>query len=292
MERVKLGGIELSRLVQGFWRLTGWNMSTEELAAFMSKCVELGVTTFDTAEIYGNTECETQMGRALAKTPGLRGKVEIVSKTGITREGDFGYYDTSYKRVMESCMASIERLQCGHIDLYLIHREDPCIDPWETAKALKELKAKGLVREVGVSNFDPFKLDALNTAMDGQLVTNQIELNPLCFEHFESGMMDNLTRLRMRPMYWSPLAGGELFTGEGERSRKARALLEKLADKYGVPTATMAYAWLLYHPAGGLAISGSRDISRLEQAIMAFDVELEHGDWYRIYTASGQMKLR
>jgi predicted oxidoreductase len=85
---------------------------------------------------------------------------------------------------MQSCKESLIRLGTDHIDLYLIHREDPCFDPWETARALKDLKKSGMVLEVGVSNFDPFKFDALNQAIEGELVTNQIEWNPVCFEHF------------------------------------------------------------------------------------------------------------
>ena len=56
-----------------------------------------------------------------------------------------------------------------------------------------DLKKEGLIKEIGVSNFDPFKFDAMNKAVDGALVTNQIEWNPVCFEHFNSGMMDYLT---------------------------------------------------------------------------------------------------
>lgn len=292
MQRVELGSIELSRVVQGFWRLADWRMQAGELADFMQGCLDRGVTTFDTAEIYAGGEVETQMGAAFALRPELRGQVEIVSKTGISRQGSFGYYDTTFDRILRSCEESIERLNCGHIDLYLIHREDPCMDPWQTAKALQQLLDRGMVKEVGVSNFDPFKFNALNEAMGGRLVTNQIEVNPLCFEHFDSGMMDLLQQHRVRPMYWSPLAGGKLFTGRGKRERMVAGLLSRLGEKYGVEPATLAYTWLLYHPSGGLPISGSQSLDRLDAAIAALDVRLEHSDWYRIFVASGQKELR
>lgn len=294
MERIKLSEkLEFSRIVQGFWRLTDWKMSTPELLALMNGCVERGVTTLDTAEIYGGGECERQLGLAFKKEPSLRGKIELVSKTGIYNQDGFGYYNTSYERVMQSCKESLARLQCEYLDLYLIHREDPCFDPWETARALKDLKKQGLIREAGVSNFDPFKFDALNTAMDGSLVTNQIEWNPLCFEHFESGMMDVLAKLKCRPMIWSPLAGGAVFASDSEEAQKLRSVLEPMAKKYGVSQATIVYAWLMYHPVKALPISGSKNLARLDEAIAALDaVQLEHCEWYKIYTASGQKILR
>lgn len=292
MQKVKLGSLELSRIVQGFWRLTEWNWTAQQLNKFMNECVELGVTTFDTAEIYGQTECEKQMGEAFALQPGLRDKVQIVSKTGIYVKDGFGYYQTNYDRVMQSCRESIERLQCGYIDLYLIHREDQCFDPWDTARALKELKQHGLVREVGVSNFDPFKFNALHTAMDGSLVTNQIEWNPVCFEHFNSGMMDYLLEKRIKPMYWSPLAGGKLFTDEVGMYSQARGVFGDIAKEHGVDISTMVYAWLLYHPACGLPISGSKKIERLKQAVDALDIKLEQYEWYKMYAASGQQQIK
>lgn len=291
METIQLGTVALSRVVQGFWRLTDWNMRAEALSSFMCDCIERGVTSFDTAEIYGDTECERQMGLAFAQNPSLRKKVQIISKTGIFREGDSCYYNTTYERIKESCIQSIERLQCEYLDIYLIHREDPCLDPWEAGRALLDLKKSGLVREIGVSNFDPFKFNALNAAVEGTLVTNQIEWNPLCFEHFESGMMDLLLEKKIHPMIWSPLAGGSLFE-DGPMQQKVRSVLRTLAEKYAVDESTIVYAWLMYHPVGALPISGSNKALRLEQAVKALDIKLEHREWYQIYTASGQKVLR
>lgn len=297
MQRIELSeNLSLSRIVQGFWRLTSWDWSAKELADFMNACIDRGVTSFDTAEIYGRTLCEQQLGAAFAQDPSLRNRIELVSKTGIfgtTVNGKrFGYYDTSYDRVMQSCKESLQRLGTAHLDLYLIHREDPCFDPWETGRALLELKQAGLVREIGVSNFDPYKFDALDTAVDGQLVTNQIEWNPLCFEHFNSGMMDYLTVNRIHPMLWSPLAGGRLFKGETEQAQKAMAVISDIAERHGVEPAVIVFAWLMYHPVSAMPISGSNKLSRLDLAIAALDVKLERSEWYEIYAASGQQVIR
>lgn len=240
MERVNVSeNLSLSRVIAGFWRLDGWNFTTDELVKFMHACIDRGVTTFDTAEIYGDTLCETLMGKAFAADPSIREKIELVSKTGIYKEGGFGYYNTKKERVLQSCHESLQRLGTDHLDLYLIHREDPCFDPYDTADALLTLKKEGLVKEIGVSNFDPFKFDALQKAVGGQLVTNQIEWNPVCFEHFNSGMMDYLAANRIHPMIWSPLAGGRLFKGDDEQCAKAMAVIKTIADKYGVEPAVI-----------------------------------------------------
>lgn len=293
MEKVKLSeGLSLSRVIQGFWRLDSWNFSTDELVRFMNACIDRGVTTFDTAEIYGDTLCETLMGKAFAADPSIRDRIELVSKTGIYKEGTFGYYNTKKERVLQSCKESLQRLNTDHLDLYLIHREDPCFDPWDTAQALAQLKEQGMVREIGVSNFDPFKFDALQTATGGQLVTNQIEWNPVCFEHFESGMMDYLAVHKIHPMIWSPLAGGRLFQGGNEQCARAMKVIGAMAEKYGVEPAVIVYAWIMYHPVCAMPLVGSSRLDRLDLAIQALDVKLEHSDWYKIYIASGQKILR
>lgn len=288
--------LALSAIVQGFWRLDKWNFSAGELADFMNGCIERGVTSFDTAEIYAGTRCESMMGEAFRKDPSIRRRIQLVSKTGISRKEingkTFGYYDTTYERVVRSCKESLQRLHTDYLDLYLIHREDPCLDPWETARALKELKKEGLVREIGVSNFDPFKFDALNRAADGELVTNQIEWNPVCFEHFNSGMMDYLTVRKIHPMIWSPLAGGRLFKGEDSLCSRAMEKIREVAERHGEETETIVYAWIMYHPVGAVPICGSSRLERLDKAVRALDVKLEHFEWYEIYTASGQQVIR
>ena len=296
MKRYQLSNaLSISAVVQGVWRLDGWNFSAAELADFMNACIDRGVTTFDTAEIYGGTVCETLMGEAFKKDPTIRKRIELVSKTGIFVETingkPFGYYNTSYARVLQSCKESLTRLNTDSLDLYLIHREDPCLDVWETARALKQLKKDGLVREVGVSNFDPNKFNALNKAMDGALVTNQIEWNPVCFEHFNNGMMDLLTAEKIHPMIWSPLAGGKLFSDDAACVRAMKKIGE-IADRHGVDPSVIVYAWIFYHPVGAAPSTGTNKLARLDHAIQALDVKLAHHEWFEIYAASGQQKIR
>lgn len=297
MKTIKLSGkLSLSSIAQGYWRLDGWNFTTTQLINHMQACVDRGVTTFDTAEIYGATLCETLMGDAFKHEKSLRKKIQLITKTGIFQKeingGTFTYYDTTYDRVIKSCKESLKRLGTDYVDLYLIHREDPCFNPWETARALKDLKKEGLVLEVGVSNFDPFKFEALNQAIGGELVTNQIEWNPVCFEHFDSGMIDYLIQQKIHPMIWSPLAGGRIFTEDHGVYKNAMTKIKEIAQRHSVEPAVIIYAWILYHPVGAMPIVGSRNLDRLDNALMAKQVKLEHHEWYEIYSASHQQVLR
>jgi predicted oxidoreductase len=297
MKKIQLSDpLTFSAIAQGYWRLDGWDFTTSDLVSHMRACIDLGVTTFDTAEIYGDTVCETLMGEAFRQDPSIRKQVQLVTKTGIFKQlvnGEtFGYYDTTYDRVVRSCKESLQRLGTDHVDLYLIHREDPCFDPWETGRALLDLKKEGLVLEIGVSNFDPFKFEALNQAVNGELVTNQIEWNPLQFEHFNSGMIDYLTARRIHPMAWSPLAGGRIFSKGDERAVNAMAKITEIAERHSVDPVTVIYAWIMYHPVGAVPVVGSSRIDRLALAVDALEVQLEHYEWYEIYVASRQQVLR
>lgn len=284
--------LSLSNIAQGFWRVDSWNFSIENLVKFMNDCIDLGVTSFDTAEIYGGSE--EKMGYALKDSSIQRDSIQIITKTGIVAgDGErIGYYDTRYNHIIEACKRSLKKLNIDYIDLYLIHREDPCIDPYEVARAFEDLIKDGLIKAAGVSNFDPFKLDALRKCCKYDIVTNQIEINPICFEHFDSGMIDYLTCNKIHPMVWSPLAGGRLFFNDDVKCENVRRVLDRLSKKYNVEPETIVFAWILYHPVRAIPLSGSKRIHRLKNALQAMEIKLSHDEWYEIYTASGQKILR
>ena len=289
--------VTVSRIIQGFWRLHSWNWTPQELHDFMVQAIELGVTTFDTAEIYGNYTAETQLGEVLKLDPSLRSKIQIITKTGINkphpdRPYTFKHYETSYDKIIFSCNESLKKLNTSHIDVYLIHREDPFFDHHEADLAFKQLKAEGKIKTYGVCNYDPVKFSAFHKVSNQALVTNQIEVSPLEFEHFNSGMMDLLQAEKIHPMFWSPLAGGSIFTSEEPSIVALRTVLTRIASTHYVDLDTIVYAWLLMHPVKGLVISGSQKIPRLQNAIAGLSIKLSLEEWYDIYLASGQQVLR
>jgi predicted oxidoreductase len=90
----------------------------------------------------------------------------------------------------------------------------------------------------------------------------------------------------MRPMVWSPLAGGRVFSGDDAQAGRVRAVLQDLAGRYGTTEASVAYAWILRHPSKPHLITGSGRIAALQEAVSALDIRLSAEDWYRVWVAS------
>ena len=204
----------------------------------------------------------------------------------VKRDYRIGHYDTSYDKIIASCKKSIDLMHCEYLDVFLIHREDPLINHEEVARALNDLKTMGLIKSYGVSNFDPFKFEALQHFTHNQLVTNQIEISPLCFEHYNSGLMDVLQKHQVHPMIWSPLAGGKIFTGEGEAENRLRDTLEIVREDIGADSIdVVAFSWLLSHPAQMIPITGSGEMKYVKKPVEALKYKLTPEQWYMIWTA-------
>ncbi|MGL5278777.1 MAG: aldo/keto reductase [Cetobacterium sp.] len=280
--------LKMSKIALGFWRLNDWGMSKEELLEYLEKAVDLGVTTFDHADIYGRYTCEKIFGEALALKPELRAKMQLVSKVGIKLvsenmpENRYHCYDTSYEHIVKSVEKSLKNLNIDYLDLVLIHRPDMYMDADETARALTDLREAGKVLEWGVSNFLPSDFNLLQSRLDFKLVTNQIELSPLKTQHFYDGTINLMQEKRVPIMVWSPLAGGDIFISGDENAVELRKVLERLSKKYGCKTDTIIYAWHLSHPANLVPICGSGKIERLESAVKACNIKLTREEWFEI----------
>jgi len=283
------GGPTLSRIVAGAWRMGDWHFSVDERVRWIEGCLELGITTFDHADIYGNYACEALFGEALAVAPQLRARLQIVTKCGIRMvssarpEHRLGHYDTSAAHVERSVDDSLAKLRTDHLDVLLIHRPDALMDADALAACFERLRAAGKVRHFGVSNFTPSQFALLHRRIP--LVTNQIEVSPLQVAPFHDGTLDQSQDLGVAPMIWSALAGGRLFTGQDEAARRVRGVLERLAGERGLSVTTLVYAWLLRHPARLLPLTGSRRLEAMREAVAALDVELDAQTWYEIWVA-------
>ncbi len=284
-------GPRLSPIVAGAWRMAQWGWSAQERLRWIEQCVELGVTSFDHADIYGGYAVETLFGEALAlAAPSLRARLQMVGKCGIKLvaparpEHRLKHYDTSAAHIVASAEASLRALGVERLDLLLIHRPDALMDADEVAGAFEALRAAGKVAHFGVSNFTPaqFELLASRTA----LATNQIELHPLQRAALTDGTLDQLQRARVRPMIWSPLAGGALLAGQGEAERRVQAALARLAQRHGSSPAGIAFAWLLRLPSRPVPVAGSRRIDALREAVAALRIRLDAQDWTEVWQAA------
>ncbi|MCU4653586.1 aldo/keto reductase [Roseibacterium sp. SDUM158016] len=290
MDRVKVGDLEFSRIVYGMWRLgDDADTSPAHVEAKIEACLEQGITTMDQADIYGAYGAETILGAAFRASPGLRDKVELVTKCDIVapigKHADkrVKYYDTSGPYITSCVENSLTQMATDRIDLLLIHRPDPMMDHAETGAALDALVASGKVREVGVSNFRPWDWQLLQSAMEVPLVTNQIELSVMHLDPFTNGDLAFHQAHGHPVMAWSPLAGGRLFAEEGAAVRE---VLTRIAHEQGVDPGAVAVAFLLRHPAKILPVMGTNALDRIRGLSAALSVELTRQDWFEIYTAT------
>src|SRR4051812_28620097 len=156
---VRLGadGPSLSAVVAGAWRMASWEMDVQARRRWMEACVDLGVTSFDLADIYGDYQVEALFGEALAAAPGLRARMQLVSKCGIRLASPhrplhrINSYDSSRTHVLASVDESLRALRTDHLDLLLIHRPDFLMDPAELADTFRDLRSAGKVLHFGVS---------------------------------------------------------------------------------------------------------------------------------------------
>jgi predicted oxidoreductase len=281
---------KLSPIVAGMWRLREWKLDTPGLVRWIEQAIELGITSFDHADIYGGYGVEPEFGEALAASPGLRERLQIVTKCGIKLVSTarpahaIKSYDSSRTHVLASVDQSLRALRTDRIELLLMHRPDLLMDPDELAATFGELRAAGKVLHFGVSNHSPSQFALLHRRLP--LVTHQIELSPLRMGALTDGALDQAVDLQLPPMVWSPLAGGQLLTAQDEQAQRVRSVLETLARAWSVSAATMAYAWVRRHPSRPIPITGSRRIEALREAVASLDVRLSAEDWYRVWQAS------
>ncbi|GIN62781.1 oxidoreductase [Robertmurraya siralis] len=294
MERVQINqDLSFSRIIQGLWRLNEWPLSDEGLLSLIEKCLELGITTFDHADIYGGYQNEALFGKALALKPSIREKIELVTKCGIKLvskarpEHKIKHYDTSKEHIMMSVENSLRNLEADYLDVLLIHRPDPFIDPGEVAEAFTRLNEAGKVKHFGVSNFTPSQFEMLNSYLPFPLVTNQIEISVSQLQPFQDGTIDQCLQKRVAPMAWSPLAGGAIFSGEDEKSVRIKKALQEVGEELGIAEIDkIMLAWLLLHPAKIMPIIGSGKMERIKAAAESLQIALTRQQWFKIWIAS------
>jgi predicted oxidoreductase len=283
-------GPELSRIVAGMWRMTEWGMSVEQRVGFIENCIELGVTSFDHADIYGGYGVESLFGDALRLQPSLRARIELISKCGIKLvspqrpQNSIQHYDTSAAHINASVDTSLRQLGTDYLDLLLIHRPDPLMDFDEVAQAFLALRQAGKVRHFGVSNFSRHQFEALDKRI--KLATNQVECSPLHTAPMFDETFDGLQDLGVAPMIWSPLAGGRLFNGGEEHADNLRLVIKGIADAMGQPFASVVFAWIMQLPSKPLPLTGTGRIEAIKVAVAGTGFTLSRPDWFSILRAA------
>lgn len=293
--RTKLSpdGPEVSRIALGMMRAADWELSASALRDLVQRCIDLGVTTFDHADIYGRGACESLFGAALAQTPSVRRDIQIVGKCGIVPAANdasrrtIKHYDTSKSHILASVDGSLKRLRTDYLDVLLLHRPDPLMDADEVVEAFQSLRRSGKVRFFGVSNFSAAQFELLASRAPVPLVTNQIECSVLAAKPFEDGTVDACMKRRVAPMAWAPLGGGAVLRGRSKQALSVRAALASIGRRTGIRRLEqLALAWLLKHPSRIVPVIGTGDPERIAAAAASTDIELSREDWFAVLAAS------
>ncbi len=275
------------------WGEWGAGLTTAQVRSLIEGCLQLGVNTFDHADIYGDYSEEAAFGLVLAKAPALRQNLQIVTKCGIRMLGArrpehrLKSYDSSGAHIIASAEASLRALRTDYLDVLLLHRPDFLMDADEVATAFHLLRDSGKVRAFGVSNFTVEQVALLHSRWP-DLLTNQIELSLLHLDALSDGSLDQAQRLRQQPMIWSPLAGGKLFSTNSPTPRQPAlaVALEAVAERHATQADVIAYAWVLALPSRPCVVTGSAQLARIAAAQAATQVQLTREDWYELLAAA------
>ncbi len=284
--------LTFSRIVPGLMRLLEWNLTSAELRDWIRACLDIGLTTFDHADIYGGFQCEAVFGSALSLDKSLRDKIQIVTKCGIQLVAQnrpdtyIHHYNTTKEYIIWSAENSLKMLRTDYIDLLLVHRPDPLMDADEIASAFVALKQAGKIRHFGVSNFTTSQFELVQSRLDFPLITNQVEFSVLQMAPLNDGVFDLCQQRRIAPMAWSSFAGGRIFSGSDDQAGRVKAKLESIAEAHHAKIDQIALAWILKHPVNVLPILGTGKLDRIKSAVESLNIDLTHQEWFSLWEAS------
>ena len=316
MEFRKLGtsDLEISVITFGAWAAGGWMWGGTERSdavnAIRAAC-DLGVTSIDTAPVYGQGTSEEIVGEAIKDIP--RDKVQILTKYGLrwdTKQGEF-YFSSNdndgnpidlYKfagkeGVIRECEDSLRRLRTDYIDLYQIHWADPTTPVQETMEAVAVLIEQGKVRHAGVCNYNVTQMKEAEKHL--ALVSNQVPYN-MVDRRIEEELIPYVLRNNRSILAYSPLQRG-LLTGkmkagyefaEGDHRKGVRyftdenimrtnAFLDRirpLADQKNASLGQVAIRWTVEQPGVTIALVGARNRSQAEENAKAINIKLDESE--------------
>ncbi|WP_347059838.1 aldo/keto reductase family protein [Blastococcus sp. HT6-30] len=319
MEFRRLGrsGLNVSQIAFGNWLTHGSQVEEDAAVACVHAALDVGITTFDTADVYAGTAAESVLGRALAgqRREGLEIATKVYWPTG-PGPNDGGL---SRKHVIESCHASLRRLQTDYVDLYQAHRYDPTVPLEETMTAFADLVRSGKALYIGVSEWNAEQIAAgaaLARQLGVQLISNQPQYSML-WRVIEPEVVPTSEQEGLSQIVWSPLAQGVLtgkylpgeqppagsrashsgvgFQVEGFLADEVLTRVQQLrpiADDLGLTMAQLALAWVLQNPNVAAAIIGASRPQQVHDNVKAAGVRLDDEVMARVDDALGDVVER
>lgn len=278
-----------SRIIAGTmtWGQWGKNFSKQEMIDLMQYCLTLEITTFDHADIYGGYSTEAEFGNAFAESKINREDIQLITKCGIqmvddTRDNLVKHYNYSKEYIIWSAEQSLKNLKTDYIDLFLLHRPSPLMQPEVIAEAISKLKDDGKIKSFGVSNFSASQIALLETSIP--VAGNQLEFSLTSNSIMNDGSLDDCIINQRMLMSWSPL--GSFFREDTEQVKSIQKVMPSLMEKYNATTDQLLLAWLMKHPAGVYPVVGTTSKERLKTSFEAVQIELSLQDWFILLEAS------
>ncbi len=294
----------ISRIGLGCWQFGsrewgyGQGYAGQEAGAIVRRAVELGVTLFDTAEIYGFGRSERILGAALAQS---RESAFLATKL-------FPFFPVA-PVVEQRAVASANRLGVRRIDLYQVHQPNPVIRDGTIMRGMRALQRVGLVAEAGVSNYSLARWRAAERALGGRVLSNQVRYN-LVDRSAERDLLPFAASSGRVVIAYSPLAQGllsgryhrdsrpsdslrsasPLFLPENlDRAAGLIATLREVADAHSATAAQIALAWAIRRP-GVVAIPGASSVGQLESNVAAAGIDLAEDEYQALCAASDRFR--
>lgn len=278
-----------SELIAGTmrWGIWGANHSERKVQELIEVCLEEEITSFDHADIYGGHTTEELFGNAWKEMSVDREKIQMISKCGIVMNSEkkpspLKYYNYSSDYIFNCAHESLSNLKTDYLDLLLLHRPSPLLNPEEIAKVFETLKSEGKVREFGVSNFSVSQFELLNQYFP--LVTNQIEVSANQTCSFYDGTLDQLMMKNLRPMAWSVM--GNYFSEKTDQNIVIGNVLKELCEKYDADENQLLLAFILKHPSKIIPVIGTSKVETIRTLKQSLLIDLEAIDWFKILEAS------
>ena len=278
-----------SKIIAGTmsWGRWGKRFSPSQINDMVHHCIDLGITSFDHADIYGGYTTEADFGAAFAESGIERESIQLITKCGIqmnseARPNIVKHYDYSKEHIVWSVEQSLKNLRTDYIDLLLLHRPSPLMHPDSIAEAILPLQEQGKIKDFGVSNFTPFQIAMLEKTI--AVSANQIEFSLTANDAMYTGSLDDGILNDRLMMSWSPL--GSVFNKSTEQVGRIRKTMQQLCGKYGATEGQLLLAWVLMHPANIHPVVGTTTLLRLTNAVGAQQINLELTDWYILLEAS------
>ena len=284
---ISLNSPEYSQIIVGTmnWGSWGASLSTKEVSTRIEAAFKLGLTTFDHADIYGDYTTETAFGTGFKASGISRESVQFIGKCGIalankSRGTVTNHYNYTYQYILNSVQRSLEELQTDYLDLLLLHRPSPLMDPIEIQQAVQTLLDKGYIKSFGLSNFTPSQTTIIQQKL--KVSANQLEISLKASDPFFNGALDHCLMHQITPMAWTPLGG--ILSNKSLPLALEKAFVE-MEKKYALTRDAILLAWLFKHPVAIHPVIGTTKVERYKNAVSVMNIDFEIEDWFYLLAA-------